>query len=202
MTSDWPWVGMGTALVGAASLHLALAVALSGGGEAAPSKSMSTVADRTRVTVELRPALAPQPEIPLPSAEVPPPVQDAVRSPSDDTHAMPAAPHGSPTEAPADESRHFFSIEEVDAPAVPQPDWQVDVGMLLGMGVRSFTVEVLIDETGIAKHCSVSRMEPDQTLELQQRVAMTLCETTLRPAIRRGVAVPSVRHIELLLASP
>ena len=202
MTSGWPWAGMGTAVVAAASLHLALAVALSGGGEAAPSKSRSTVADRTRVTVELRPAVAPQLEPPLPSAEVLPPTQDVVQAPSDDTQELPVAPHRLPTDASADESRHFFSIEEVDAPAVPQPDWHVDVGMLLGMGVRSFAVEVLIDETGIAKHCSVARMEPDQTFELQQRVAMTLCETRLRPAIRRGVAVPSVRHIELLLASP
>jgi hypothetical protein len=32
-------------------------------------------------------------------------------------------------------------------------------------------------------------------------VASRLCETTLRPALRQGLAVPSVRHIELVLAA-
>ncbi len=102
----------------------------------------------------------------------------------------------------AAESARYFNIGEVDTPAVPRPDWEVDVALLMGLGVRSFSVDVLINEMGTAEQCAVTRIDPDQSNELRHAVAAKFCETVLSPAKRRGVAVRSIRHIELLLAPP
>ncbi|MFM9914467.1 MAG: hypothetical protein ACKVOX_01560 [Rhizobacter sp.] len=203
MKASWPWVGIGTALAGAASLHLALAVALSGEFDGTLSKSSAPVADPTRVTVELRPWVAPQADASIEPTDASSTTEEVVQSTVEDAAASTSA--SAPPlslDAPADDGRHYFSVEEVDTPAIPTPDWQVDVALLLGMGIRSFNVNVLINETGVAEHCAVTRMEPEQAVELRRSVEMKLCETVLRPAMRSGVAVPSVRHIELLLASP
>jgi hypothetical protein len=110
-----------------------------------------------------------------------------------------AVPTGSNT--PPASGRRYFDTSEVDAPAMPLPEWQVDVPMLMGLGVRSVSVDVLISEAGVAQQCAITRIEPPQPPALQLEVAARLCETVLRPAQRRGVAVASVRHIELVLAS-
>jgi len=95
----------------------------------------------------------------------------------------------------------YFDTSEVDAPAMPLPEWQVDVAMLMALGVHSLNVHVLISESGAAQQCAVTRVEPPQQPDLLAAAASSLCETTLRPAMRQGVAVPSVRHIELVLAA-
>jgi hypothetical protein len=95
----------------------------------------------------------------------------------------------------------YFDTSEVDTPAMPLPEWQVDVAMLMAEGVRSVSVDVLISEAGVAQQCAVTRVEPPQQPKLLAAVASRLCETTLRPAMRQGVAVPNVRHIELVLAA-
>ena len=95
----------------------------------------------------------------------------------------------------------YFDASEVDTPAMPLPEWQVDVPLLMAEGVRSISVDVLISEAGVAQQCAVTRIEPQQPPGLLAAVASKLCETTLRPALRQGLAVPSVRHIELVLAS-
>ena len=87
----------------------------------------------------------------------------------------------------AGESARYFNIGEVDTPAVPRPDWEVDVALLMGMGVRSFSIDVLINEMGTAEQCAVTRIEPDQSNELRHAVAAKFCETVLSPAKRRGV---------------
>jgi hypothetical protein len=106
------------------------------------------------------------------------------------------------TSAPqASVGTRYFDTSEVDAPAMPLPEWQVDVAMLMAEGVRSVSVDVLISESGAAQQCAVTRVEPPQQPDLLAAVASRLCETTLRPALRQGLAVPSVRHIELVLAA-
>lgn len=203
MKAGWPWVGIGTAFAGAASLHLALAIALSGEFDGEPLKRGAMVADPPHVTVDLRPWVAPQADPLIQPADASSTTEEIVGSPAEERPALTSA--SAPPlslDEPAEEGRYYFSVEEVDIPAVPQPDWQVDVAMLLGMGVRSFNVNVLINEAGAAEQCAITRIEPEQSIELRQAVAMKLCETKLSPAMRRGVAVPSVRHIELLLATP
>lgn len=205
MHTAWPWSGLGASLIGASSLHLVLAAALSNGFDGQPAVTQpSAIAEPARVTIELRPTVGQiEPEPQLPPTNILTTEPAPALSATDNAAYVPAAlaPPLVP-EMPVSEGRRYFSIQEVDTPAVPQPDWRVDVERLLGMGVSSFHVNVLIDETGRAERCAVTRIDPEQAIEVQQAIATTLCETQLRPAWRRGVAVPSVRHIELLLAAP
>ena len=101
-------------------------------------------------------------------------------------------------------SRHHFDVSEVDTAAVPQPDWQVDIELLLARGITLLHFEVLISETGQLERCEVMQVEPPtaavQDDSLAQTLAAHLCTTTATPALRAGVAVPSVRRIELVLA--
>ena len=101
-------------------------------------------------------------------------------------------------------SRHHFDVSEVDTAAVPQPDWQVDIELLLARGITQLHFEVLISETGQLERCEVLQVEPPaaalQDESLVQTLAAHLCTTSATPALRAGVAVPSVRRIELLLA--
>lgn len=101
-------------------------------------------------------------------------------------------------------SRHHFDVSEVDIAAVPQPDWQVDIELLLARGITQLNFEVLISETGQLERCEVLQVEPPtaavQDDLLAQTLAAHLCTTVNTPALRAGVAVPSVRRIELLLA--
>ena len=73
---------------------------------------------------------------------------------------------------------------------------------MLALGVQRFSFDVLIGETGTAEQCTVTRIEPEQSPATRRAVAARLCETELRPAQRRGSAVPSIRHIELVVAPP
>ena len=125
------------------------------------------------------------PSVPMSSDEPP--------SPASKSLTVPAA-----TPEPG---QRYFDTSEVDAPAMPLPEWQVDVPLLMIQGVRSVSVDVLISEAGVAQQCAVTRIEPQQPPALQLAVASRLCETVLRPAQRHGVAVASVRHIELVLAA-
>ena len=198
------WHGLAAALLGAATLHVAAAVLMSRAAPGATSRAAAGV-DQRRLTIELRPAALTAPSFEE-TAELPP-------EPSgEEITAAPVAeadPQSTSIGAPlpladpeADESARYFNIGEVDTPAVPRPDWEVDVALLMGLGVRSFSVDVLINEMGTAEQCAVTRIEPDQSNELRHAVAAKFCETVLSPAKRRGVAVRSIRHIELLLAPP
>lgn len=94
---------------------------------------------------------------------------------------------------------HYYDSQEVDTPATPQPDWEVEVPSLMTAGIRKLSFDVWIDARGIARKCRVLNMEPPERLG-SAPIAAHLCKTTLSPAIRHGVEVASVRHIELVLA--
>lgn len=95
--------------------------------------------------------------------------------------------------------RRYFEADEVDQPAVPEPDWQVDPETLIAANIRSLRAEVQVSNRGIAERCRVLEMNPPSA-QAQARVERELCSTRLRPAMRAGVAVPSVRRIEMLLS--
>ena len=181
------WRRISAAVGGAAALHLALAGAVNGVDTAgiphlkARSPALSSVQVRTIAAVVATAPLA----VPSPSGESP----------------SPGAGAPLPPDATPEPSQRYFDTSEVDAPAMPLPEWQVDVPMLMAQGVRSVSVDVLISQSGVAQQCAVTRIEPQQPPALQLAVASRLCETVLRPAQRRGVAVASVRHIELVLAA-
>ncbi len=178
---------LAAALAGAAVLHVALAAAVSGGDTAgssglrAHSPTVTSIQLRTVADVISTPLLV------APSA-------------SEDLQSADTREPASP-DAPIEPGQRYFDTSEVNEPAMPLPEWNVDVPMLMGQGVRSVSVDVLISETGVAQQCAVTRIEPQQAPALQLSVASRLCETMLRPAQRRGVAVASVRHIELVLAA-
>ena len=201
-----PWSGLGAALLGAVSLHVLAATMVAVGQNATkPLAAAASALEPKRLTIELRPVsseeAAPEPAV---DPEPAPPPETATVAPAEDPVASTtSSPTPRPLAAPdAAEAARYFNVGEVDKPAVPRPDWQVDVPLLMGLGVRSFSVDVLIDEAGTAEHCAVTRIEPEQSPDLRQVVAAKLCETVLSPAMRRGVAVRSIRHIELLLAPP
>ena len=194
-------------MIGAASLHVLVAtVALS--GDVAGTRVSAPAArpeQALRMTVALRPAIVTHPQTEAPAEPATEPSTDAnpeLAPTSAELSSTPTAASPQPLEVATAEGHRHFNVGEVETPAVPLPDWQVDVAMLLGLGVRSFSVEVLIDATGATEHCALTRIEPDQPPDVRDAVAAKLCETVLRPAMRRGIAVPSVRHIELVLAMP
>ncbi|MBW8828021.1 MAG: hypothetical protein JF606_01055 [Burkholderiales bacterium] len=93
----------------------------------------------------------------------------------------------------------YYESHEVDIPAAPLPDWEVDADQLVTSGVRRLSFAVWVDERGVARKCKVLIMDPVGALK-PEAIAARLCTTNLMPAVRRGVKVASVRHIELVLA--
>lgn len=175
------------ALAGAVVLHVALAAAVSGGDTASSSGLRARSPTVTSIQLRTVADVISTPLLVAPSA-------------SEDSQSADTKEPASP-DAPIEPGQRYFDTSEVDEPAMPLPEWNVDVPMLMGQGVRSVSVDVLISETGVAQQCAVTRIEPQQAPALQLSVASRLCETMLRPAQRRGVAVASVRHIELVLAA-
>jgi hypothetical protein len=116
---------------------------------------------------------------------------EAVAAASGASQAAGAAQGGTP--------RRYFAVSEVDEPAVPKPDWTLDPSVLLRNGVRSMKVEVLVSETGRAERCTVLSMDPP-TRRLYGTIESQICATRLTAAVLNGVAVPSVRHVEILLS--
>ena len=131
----------------------------------------------------------------------------SIMPPSDQTQGAPTAPDvgaappvlaAKPT-TPELVGRRYFDVSEVDTPAAPQPDWQVDVDRLLASGVRRLNFEVLVSDEGVAERCRIMLMDPPDSLPAPA-VAARLCTTRMTPAMRQGSAVASIRRIELMLA--
>lgn len=147
------------------------------------------------------------PESPEPAA---PPVQvrrveSPAAPPPAETAQLPVAPTSpAPSDRPASAARArpapaqptYYEVSEVDIPATPQPDWNIDAAGLAVVGVRRLSFEVFIGADGIAQRCQVLAMEPP-IQDAWPAIAARLCTTRLSPAMRRGEAVHSVRRIEL-----
>lgn len=94
----------------------------------------------------------------------------------------------------------FYTFREVDDPAFPETDWNLDVDTLDQIGVQRLVFEVLITDRGEVVGCTVfepSNLADDVKRGLEKR----LSETSVLPALRAGQLVASVRRIELLVAS-
>jgi hypothetical protein len=179
---------LAVAVAGAALLHVCVAAAIAG-SDGMPGQSGTHAGVEPRPTpMQVRSVIAQGLQAALPQA-APEPVSEVVGSAEGTSAPQPAI------------GTHYFDVSEVDTPAMPLPEWQVDVAVLMAQGVRSVSVDVLISESGTAQQCAVTRVEPPQPPDLLAAVASRLCETTLRPAMRQGLPVPSVRHIELVLAA-
>jgi len=183
------------ACIAAASVHLAAGALLAGyaqvgtGSDIAPS-----------IQVRYLPA---EPSSPI--ADVSPEKESAASSLQEGVAPeakLASADAGAPVKGdPTSQGRprRYFDVSEVDTPAAPTPDWALDPALLTRNAVQSLKVEVLVSETGRAERCTVLSMQPARPA-LRPLIAKQLCETRLTPAMRSGVAVPSVRHVEILIS--
>ena len=123
----------------------------------------------------------------------------------------PLAPHQSPPPQPTartvaipetaepPQQVLFYTYREVDTPAFPESDWNLDVGVLDEIGVQRLVFEVLVSDHGQVVGCTV--LQPvDLPDEVKRSLEKRLSETSLLPALRAGQLVASVRRIELLVA--
>ena len=129
----------------------------------------------------------------------------AVTSPPSAQRQKPASPPTArttpspPVEEPAQQVM-FYTFREVDDPAFPETNWNLDVDTLDQIGVQRLVFEVLISDRGEVVGCTVfepSNLANDVKRDLEKR----LSETGVLPALRAGQLVASVRRIELLVAS-
>jgi hypothetical protein len=113
--------------------------------------------------------------------------------------ASPTAPLAAPSE-PAPIEPHYFELAEVDEPALPKTDWQLDTDFAFSLGIRKLSFEVRVNELGAPVSCHLLDMEPFVSVVIDV-LAEQICLTPMQPAQRAGVAVPSVKVVELVLAS-
>jgi len=191
-----------------AALHVGVAASLAWllpVGEAAQVKAV-TAPVAVQAALQVRTITPPPAAVPrvIPMLAVLPQTAPlSTRSPRANVQAVPG-PASEPLSTFRGWSRHHFDVGEVDTAAVPLPDWQVDIELLMARGITQLNFEVLISETGQLERCEVMQVEPRtssvQDDSLAQTLAAHLCTTITTPALRAGVAVPSVRRIELVLA--
>jgi len=94
----------------------------------------------------------------------------------------------------------FYTFREVDSPAFPETDWNLDVEALDQIGVQRLVFEVLISDRGEVVGCTV--FEPFNLADdVKRGLEKRLSETNVLPALRAGQLVASVRRIELLVAA-
>ena len=94
----------------------------------------------------------------------------------------------------------FYTFREVDKPAFPESDWNLDVESLDAIGVQRLAFEVLISDAGEVIGCTVlapTDLADDVKHGLEQR----LSATRLLPAERNGQLVASVRRIDLAVTT-
>jgi len=100
-------------------------------------------------------------------------------------------PHDSP-----DAAARFYRTGEVDRPAFPDSDWNLDTAVLDAAGLERMVFEVYINDRGEVVRCKI--LEPFDLAEpLRLTLEGRLRQTRLSPATRAGVAVASVRRIQL-----
>jgi len=129
-------------------------------------------------------ALQPEPAKPRDLTALPPRHPEAaVQTPRATQHAPMAAVK-------------FYMINEVDQPASPDSDWNLDTGVLDEAGVTRLAFEVFISSSGEVVECRI--LEPATLPEAASAMLEDrLRHATLRPAQRAGAAVASFRRIEL-----
>ena len=94
----------------------------------------------------------------------------------------------------------FYTFREVDSPAFPESDWNLDVESLDSIGVQRLVFEVLVSDRGQVVGCMVLD-PPNLADDVKRQLETRLSETPLLPALRGGRLVASVRRIELLVTA-
>jgi hypothetical protein len=123
------------------------------------------------------------------------------QSPEPVTHAPvePLAASPEPlTQAPSDPESPipYYNFPDVDTPAEPESDWNLDAATLDGLGLKTLVFDVYISHTGEVVGLTILQpegLDDAARTRLQQRMSLT----TVQPAVREGRAVNSVRRIRL-----
>ena len=95
-----------------------------------------------------------------------------------------------------DAALRFFRIGELDEPAEPAADWNLDIAALDDLGLDRIAFELLIGDRGEIIACTVAA-PLDLPAEVRQALESRLQQTQMRPAVRDGVRVASYRRIEI-----
>ena len=109
---------------------------------------------------------------------------------------LPARLADATTASHANAELRFFRLGEVDEPAEPASDWNVDVATFDQLGIDHVIFEVLVSDRGEIINCALALpldLRPEVRLGLEKR----LRETEMRPAVKEGTRVASYRRIEL-----
>lgn len=98
----------------------------------------------------------------------------------------------------ASRSVRFFTLEEVERPAVPSLDWQLPLDRVVATGLRRLVVRIWILEDGSVADIEIlstrpAALGPRETKEFEE----WLRRTELHPAIRNDRPVASVRTLEM-----
>jgi hypothetical protein len=97
---------------------------------------------------------------------------------------------------------HFFSYDEVETPARPDTDWNLDPSALDALGIERLVFDVFINDAGEVMACTF-KVPASLSSEEKEAISARLRMTALTPAIRAGRAVASFRTIDLfVVASP
>jgi hypothetical protein len=150
--------------------------------------------DKPLASVSAAPRLAARPK--------PAPPQSPVAATSEPVTPEPVTPMAASPEpltpAPSDPDSPipYYNFPDVDTPAEPESDWNLDAATLDGLGLTTLIFDVYISHTGEVVGLTILQPEGlDEAVRtrLQQRMSLT----TVQPAVREGRAVNSVRRIRL-----
>ena len=94
---------------------------------------------------------------------------------------------------------HFYTFDEVELPAAPVSDWELDAATLDGARIARIVFDLYVADDGSVVGCDI--VEPP-TLDdaLRASLEARLRSTVLLPAVRTGRPVDSVRRIELTVS--
>ena len=98
------------------------------------------------------------------------------------------------------DGQRVYDADEVDVAASPQPDWNIDFEAAERLGAARVSFDVIVSDTGAVLDAQV-RAPSGADAQAVRELEAALRRTVLKPAMRQGRAVASLRHIELRLAA-
>ena len=188
------------ALAGSVGLHALIAYSFWPRTPLRPARSLTTV---VHAQLLLPPDLAAS----TPAPSMPPPAPTAAvaaslaQAPADTP--SPVQPHAAeppvnPTSLPPADQEGYLSIDEVDEPASPIGDWRIDTEVLPHGYTLRLVILVWISATGNVDKWELDSQSGNKAYALKALV--DLDRTTLRPAMRNNIAVPSYRRLEIVIS--
>jgi hypothetical protein len=94
-------------------------------------------------------------------------------------------------------NRRFFTIEEVDQAALPTLDWELSQQLAAKLKLRRLVVELWISNTGQLLDIEIVSSAPETTSGQREEIVKSLLQTTMTPAVKNGLMVPSHRTLEM-----